>query len=54
MYVTLLGEPWLLWRAVDRHGAELDILLQRRREGCGEALLQADAALEPGAAQDRD
>jgi putative transposase len=26
------GEPWLLWRAVDQHGAELDILLQKRRD----------------------
>ncbi len=26
------GEPYLLWRAVDRHGAELDILLQKRRD----------------------
>lgn len=32
MYVTLRGEPWLLWRAVDQHGAELDILLQKRRD----------------------
>lgn len=28
---TLRGEPWLLWRALDEHGAELDILLQQRR-----------------------
>ena len=28
MFVTLRGEPYLLWRAVDEHGAELDILLQ--------------------------
>ncbi|MGF6653620.1 transposase-like protein [Paraburkholderia youngii] len=26
------GEPNLLWRAVDQHGAELDILLQKRRD----------------------
>ena len=32
MYVTLRGEPWLLWRAVDQHGAELDILLHKRRD----------------------
>jgi putative transposase len=32
MYVTPRGEPWLLWRAVDQHGAELDILLQKRRD----------------------
>jgi transposase-like protein len=30
--VTLRGEPYLLWRAVDEHGAELDILLQKRRD----------------------
>ncbi|HKR42485.1 MAG TPA: IS6 family transposase [Paraburkholderia sp.] len=30
MFVTLRGEPYLLWRAVDEHGAELDILLQKR------------------------
>lgn len=23
MFVTLRGEPYLLWRAVDQHGAEL-------------------------------
>lgn len=26
------GEPYLPWRAVDQHGAELDILLQKRRD----------------------
>jgi putative transposase len=31
MFVTLC-EPHLLWRAVDEHGAELDILLQKRRD----------------------
>lgn len=31
MFVNLRGEPWLLWRAVDEHGAELAILLQKRR-----------------------
>ncbi len=30
--MNLRGEPWLLWRAVDEHGAELDILLQKRRD----------------------
>ncbi|MFM0642661.1 DDE-type integrase/transposase/recombinase, partial [Paraburkholderia metrosideri] len=29
---TLRGEPYLQWRAVDEHGAELDILLQKRRD----------------------
>lgn len=32
MVVKLRGEPYLLWRAVDGHGAELDILLQKRRD----------------------
>jgi transposase-like protein len=25
MFVILRGEPYLLWRAVDEHGVELDI-----------------------------
>ncbi|MGF6880344.1 putative transposase [Paraburkholderia sp. MM5477-R1] len=32
MFVTLRGEPYLLWRAVDEHGVELDVLLQKRRD----------------------
>ena len=32
MFVSLRGEPHLLWRAVDQHGAELDILVQKRRD----------------------
>lgn len=28
----LRGKPYILWRAVDQHGIELDILLQRRRD----------------------
>ena len=54
MFVTLRGEPYLLWRAVDEHGAELDILLQKaaRQSRC-QTLLQACAAFEPGSAQDR-
>ena len=31
MFVTLRGEPYLLWRAV-QHGAELDVLVQKRRD----------------------
>ncbi|MEM5332258.1 DDE-type integrase/transposase/recombinase, partial [Paraburkholderia sp. JHI2823] len=27
MFVTLRGEPYLLWRAVDEHGTELDVLV---------------------------
>jgi putative transposase len=30
--VMLRGEPYVLWWAVDEHGAELDILLQKRRD----------------------
>jgi hypothetical protein len=30
VFVTLPGESYLLWRAVDQHGVELDILLQKR------------------------
>jgi putative transposase len=30
VFVTLRDEPYLLWRAGDQHGAELDILLQKR------------------------
>lgn len=29
-FVTLRGEPYLLWRAVDEHAAGLDVLVQRR------------------------
>jgi putative transposase len=32
VFVTLRGEPHLLWRAVDEHGAELNSLLQKRRD----------------------
>jgi putative transposase len=32
MFVTLRGEPYLLWRAVDEHGAKLDVLVQKRRD----------------------
>jgi putative transposase len=32
VFVTLRGEPYLLWRAVDQHSAELNILLQKRRD----------------------
>lgn len=30
--VKLRGEPYVLWRAVDECGAELDVLLQKRRD----------------------
>ncbi|CAM2161632.1 transposase [Paraburkholderia sacchari] len=32
LMLKLRGEPYLLWRAVDEHGAELDVLLQKRRD----------------------
>ena len=32
LFVMLRGEPYVLWRAVDEHGAKLDILLQKRRD----------------------
>ncbi|MCY1227697.1 DDE domain protein [compost metagenome] len=32
MFVTLRGEPYFLWRAVDEHGTEPDILLRKRRD----------------------
>ncbi|KVR26717.1 transposase [Burkholderia ubonensis] len=31
MEVSLRDGPYLLWRAVDQHGVELDVLLQKRR-----------------------
>jgi putative transposase len=30
--VTPRGEPYLLWRAVDQHATELDILLRKRHD----------------------
>jgi len=32
VFVALRGEPYVLWRAVDEQGVELDILLQRKRD----------------------
>ena len=32
MFVTLRGESYLLWRAVDQHGAELDVLVKKHRD----------------------
>jgi transposase-like protein len=32
MFVTLRGEPYLLWRAVDKHGVEFGILVQKPRD----------------------
>jgi len=53
---VLRGEPSLLWRAVDRHGTELDILLQKRRDKApAKRFFQARVGLVSGsAAQDRE
>ena len=32
VFLKLRGEPYVLWRAVDEHGTELDVLLQTRRD----------------------
>ncbi|MFM0365505.1 IS6 family transposase [Paraburkholderia sediminicola] len=32
LFLMLRGEPYVLWRAVNGHGIELDILLQKRRD----------------------
>ncbi|CAB3810463.1 IS6 family transposase [Paraburkholderia fynbosensis] len=32
LFVKLRGKPYVLWRAVDEHGVELDVLLQKRRD----------------------
>jgi putative transposase len=32
LFVALRGEPYVLWRAVDEQGVELDILLQEKRD----------------------
>lgn len=32
MFVSLRGEPYVLWCAFDRHDIELDILLKKRRD----------------------
>jgi transposase-like protein len=53
MFVTLRDGPYLLWRAIDEHGAELDILLQKRREGGRQTLLRARASFVSGATQNR-
>ena len=30
--ISIAGEPYWLWRAVDQHGFVLDVLVQRRRD----------------------
>jgi putative transposase len=48
MFVTLRGEPYLLWRAVDEHGAELDVLVQKRRDkAAAKCIFQTVLRLNP-------
>jgi len=32
--ISIAGEPYWLWRAVDQNGFVLDVLVQRRRDSC--------------------
>jgi len=48
------GEPYLLWRAADEHGAEPDIPLQKRRDKAAAKRFFKRVLLEPGTAQYRD
>jgi putative transposase len=32
VFLKLQGQPYILWRAVDEHGTELNVLLQKRRD----------------------
>jgi putative transposase len=32
VFLKLQGEQYILWRAIDEHGIELDVLLQKRRD----------------------
>jgi transposase-like protein len=55
LFVTLRGEPYLLWRAVDERGAELDVLVQKRRDkAAAKRFFPEGAAFKRGAAQGRD
>jgi putative transposase len=55
MFVTLRGEPYLLWRAVDEDGAELDVLVQKRRDNAGaKRFFRRVLRSNPRAARDRD
>ena len=47
MVVQIGGKRFWLWRAVDSEGEVLDILVQRRRQGCGRKA-HAQAAEEAG------
>jgi putative transposase len=53
MFVTLRGEAYLLWRAVDKHGTELDILGQKRRDkAAAKHFFKRVLRSKPGTAQD--
>ena len=56
VFVTSCGEPYLLLRAVDQHGAETRYpVTEASRQGCSQAVLQARARLvSRGTAQDCD
>ncbi len=54
MFVALSGERYPLWRAVDEHAVELDILLQKRRDkAAAKRVFKTCTAFEPGTGQDR-
>lgn len=53
IFVNPLCEPHVLWRAVDEHGTELDVLLQKRRDNAAAKCLFMSAAFRPRAAQSR-
>ncbi|WP_413541083.1 DDE-type integrase/transposase/recombinase [Burkholderia gladioli] len=40
MVVSIGGEEHWLWRAVDQHGAVLDVLVQRRRDATAKRLMR--------------
>jgi putative transposase len=52
MFVTLRGEPYLLWWGGDEHGAEFNVLLKAARQSRGQTFLQASASFESSSAQD--
>jgi putative transposase len=41
VFTRIQGIQHYLWRAVDQHGVVFDILIQDRRDGHGQVLLQA-------------
>lgn len=54
LFVKLRGEPYVLWRAVDEHGTELDVLLQKRRDkAAAKRFFRRHPARKPGTPEDR-